>query len=99
MNKINKEQINDIGLNFVFSQMKILTPMGRKKIKNLEFFGSENKEKLIRKDYSGVILTVMSGTTYTGEGNYDNLAENPSLFKVYNGHYFWKNYSLDWNIR
>ena len=51
--------------------------------------------KLIRKDYSGVILTVMSGTTYTGEGNYDNLAENPSLFKVYNGHYFWKNYSLD----
>lgn len=55
--------------------------------------------KLIRKDYSGVILTVMSGTTYTGEGNYDNLAENPSLFKVYNGHYFWKNYSLDWNIR
>ncbi len=47
MNKINKEQINDIGLNFVFSQMKILTPMGRKKIKNLEFFGSENKEKLI----------------------------------------------------
>ena len=54
---------------------------------------------LIRKDYSGVVLTVMSGTTYNGEGNYDNLAENPSLFKVYNGHYFWKNYSLDWNIR
>ena len=51
--------------------------------------------KLIRKDYSGVILTVVSGITYNGEGNYDNLAENPSLFKVYNGHYFWKNYSLD----
>ena len=50
---------------------------------------------LIRKDYSGVVLTVMSGTTYIGEGNYDNLEENPSLFKVYNGHYFWKNYSLD----
>lgn len=51
--------------------------------------------KLIRKDYSAVILTVVSGITYNGEGNYDNLAENPSLFKVYNGHYFWKNYSLD----
>ncbi len=47
MYKLKKEEIRDIGLNFVFSQMKILTPMGRNKIKNLEIFGKDNKEKLL----------------------------------------------------
>ena len=47
MYKLKKEEIRDIGLNFVFSQMKILTPMGRNRIKNLEIFGKDNKEKLL----------------------------------------------------
>ncbi len=47
MNKLKKDEIRDIGLNYVFSQMKILTSMGRNKIKNLEIFGKDNEDKLL----------------------------------------------------
>lgn len=46
MNKLKKMETKEIGLDFVFSQMKILTPMGRRKIKNLEIYGTDNKEEL-----------------------------------------------------
>lgn len=48
INYLEKNQIAEIGLDFVFSNLKLFTPMARNGIKKTRFYGTENETELIR---------------------------------------------------
>lgn len=56
INYLEKNQIAEIGLDFIFSNLRLFTPMARNRIKKTVFYGTENEDELIREleniDYS-----------------------------------------------
>lgn len=53
MNYLSTEQIREIGLEYVFNNVRLFTSMARARIKKLDFFGSQNQD-LLQREYDNI---------------------------------------------